>query len=170
MNQSGSDSFKSKVYLTTAGFRKLQREFTHLKNTERPAVVNTVSWAAENGDRSENADYHYGKRRLREIDKRLSFLAKRLSDAEVIDPGSIKSSKVQFGATVTIIDDSDAERVYQIVGVDEIAPDAGRISWLSPIGRALINAREDDWVTFESPQGQRDLQVVKVEYKPIEFD
>jgi transcription elongation factor GreB len=156
----------TKVYLTKEGFMKLQSEFKHLKSKERPEVVNVVSWAAGNGDRSENGDYQYGKLRLKEIDKRLAFLAKRLANCEVIDPSLVNSKLVGFSATVTIIDEFDKKSRYQIVGPDESDPTGGKINWQSPLGKALINKSEGEWITYNSPQGTKDIQILKIEYLP----
>jgi transcription elongation factor GreB len=159
-----------KNYMTRHGYQAMREELDSLVKTERPKVVETVSWAASNGDRSENGDYIYGKRRLREIDRRIRFLIKRLEIAEVVDPSAREETdQVFFGATVTF-EMLDAERVqseiktYQIVGVDEANASAGRISWISPIGRALLKAREGDVVRFTSPTGERELEILEVVY------
>ena len=162
--QNRSDTAKEKNYITPAGFKRLQDEYQHLKYKERPEVTRTVQWAAENGDRSENADYIYGKKRLREIDKRLGFLARQIENAEVVDPVKLKGTAVRFGATVTILDESDNEKTYAIVGVDEVDPGAGKISWVSPLARALLNKQEGDLVTFTSPKGQQEIEIVKIEF------
>ena len=156
-----------KNYITPAGFRRLQEEFRQLKSKERPEVVEVVAWAASNGDRSENADYHYGKKRLREIDRRLGFLSRQMENAEIVDPTTITANTVRFGATVTILDEDEREKTYSIVGADESDPDAGKISWLSPIARALLKAKEGDFVTVKSPQGERDLEIIKIRYIEI---
>ncbi|WKZ57245.1 MAG: transcription elongation factor GreB [Bdellovibrionota bacterium] len=153
-----------KNYITPGGLEKLQAEFSQLKFRERPEVTKVVQWAAGNGDRSENGDYLYGKKRLREIDKRLRYLAKRIESAEVIDPARVRSEQVMFGATVTIRDEDDREKSYTIVGVDEIDVAHGRISWMSPLACALMKARQGDWVTFRSPKGVQQLEVIKIEY------
>lgn len=158
-----SDSQKN--YITPQGFKKLQEEFQHLKYKERPEVTKVVSWAAENGDRSENADYIYGKKRLREIDKRLHFLAKRIESSQVIDPGTLSYEEVRFGATVTIVNENDIEKTYSIVGVDEVDVSHGRISWLSPLAKALLNKREGDCISFQSPKGLQEVEIQKIEYK-----
>lgn len=156
-------------YITPAGHARLKAEFDHLLRVERPHVVEVVAWAASNGDRSENGDYIYGKRRLREIDRRLRFLTKRLDIAEVVDPlKQPNRDQVFFGATVTICDEEGSENTYTIVGVDETDLGRGRISWVSPLARALIKAREGDSVRFQSPAGIREIDIVVVEYKPIE--
>lgn len=156
-----------KNYITPAGAERLREELKQLRYIERPEVTKVVAWAAGNGDRSENADYQYGKKRLREIDRRMRFLAKRLEAAEVVDPLSINADHVLFGATVTIRYEDDTERTYTIVGVDELDIEKGRISWMSPLARALMKSREGDVVTFNSPKGMQELEIVKVEYLPI---
>ncbi len=156
-------------YITPAGHARLKNELEHLVKRERPQVVEVVAWAASNGDRSENGDYIYGKRRLREIDRRIRFLTKRLDIAEVVDPlrqGS--NDQIFFGACVTIADGDGAENTYTIVGVDEADASRGRISWISPLARALIKAREGDTVRFQSPVGIRELDILEVAYRPIE--
>jgi transcription elongation factor GreB len=156
-----------KNYITPAGAERLRAEFKKLRYEERPEVTKTVAWAAGNGDRSENGDYLYGKKRLREIDKRMRFLAKRLEAAEVVDPLAIKVDFIQFGATVTIRFEDDSEKTYSIVGIDEVDVGKGRISWMSPLARALLKAREGDIVTFNSPKGQQDIEVMRVVYKEL---
>ena len=163
----GSAAFVGKNYISPHGLMRLKQELRVLKFEERPAVTRTVSWAAENGDRSENADYTYGKKRLREIDRRIRFLSKRIESAEVIDPLSIKSSKIQFGATVTVMNEKSEERTYTIVGVDEIDLQQGRISWLSPLAAALIKAEIGDVVIFRAPGGRQELEILGVVYKEI---
>jgi transcription elongation factor GreB len=158
-----------KNYITPAGHARLKAEFDHLLRVERPRVVEVVHWAASNGDRSENGDYIYGKRRLREIDRRLRFLTKRLDAAEVVDPQSQTNiDQVFFGATVTLCDESGVENTYTIVGVDETDLGRGHISWVSPLARALIKAKEGDSVRFQSPAGIREIEILAVEYKPID--
>lgn len=125
---------EKKNYITPDGFASLKAELTELKHGERPQVVNTVAWAAGNGDRSENGDYIYGKKRLREIDRRISFLSDRINNSILIDPKSVRFNGIYFGATVTILDAEGQERVYTIVGVDEIDVPGGKISWRSPLG------------------------------------
>jgi transcription elongation factor GreB len=154
-----------KNYITPAGFKALVDELNDLKTRERPEVTRTVAWAAGNGDRSENADYQYGKRRLREIDRRIHFLSKRIEIAEVVDPASPKDrAVVQFGATVTYRNEEGDERTVQIVGVDEADLAKGTISWVSPIGRALLKGRVDDVVTFQSPKGPSELEILEITY------
>lgn len=152
-------------YITRQGYQRLRDEFTQLMNEERPAVVQIVSWAASNGDRSENGDYLYGKKRLREIDRRMRFLTKRLEIAEVVDPGlQPNRDQVFFGATVVYSDKSGEEFRITIVGVDEAEPLQGRISWISPVARALLKAREGDTVTLRTPAGVDELDVLEVIY------
>ncbi len=158
-----------KNYITPAGHARLLAELNHLVRVERPQVVNVVSWAAGNGDRSENGDYIYGKKRLREIDRRIRFLTKCLDNSEVVDPlRQDQTNRVFFGATVTVLDDQGLEATYSIVGVDEADPGAGRISWVSPLARALLRAEEGDQVRFHSPGGWRVLDIVAVEYKTLD--
>ncbi|MDR3393215.1 MAG: transcription elongation factor GreB [Sulfuriferula sp.] len=154
-----------KNYMTPRGHSLLQTEFDHLLRTERPQVVEVVSWAASNGDRSENGDYIYGKRRLREIDRRLRYLTKRLDTAEVVHPSTQQNlDQVFFGATVTVADESGDERTYQIVGVDEADPAHGLINWVSPLARALLKSRVGDLVRFQTPAGMREVEIVDVQY------
>ncbi|HRH82588.1 MAG TPA: transcription elongation factor GreB [Thiobacillaceae bacterium] len=156
-------------YITRSGYARLNAELNHLVRVERPQVVNTVAWAAGNGDRSENGDYIYGKKRLREIDRRIRFLTRRIDAAEVVDPGRREATdKVYFGATVTVIDEDGVESDYSIVGVDEADPGRGRISWVSPLARALLKAGEGDTVRFQSPGGARELEIVAVRYLDID--
>lgn len=157
----------NKNYMTPQGFQKLKDEYHELLHKERPKVVEVVAWAASNGDRSENADYQYGKKRLREIDRRLKFLTDRLDAAEVVDPTEVKSSRVVFGATVTIRDEDDQKKTYQIVGEDEFDPKMGRISWKSPIAKALLGKQEGDAAVVQKPSGAEEFIVEKIEFKPI---
>jgi transcription elongation factor GreB len=157
-----------KNYITPAGAERLRAELKKLRYEERPEVTRTVAWAAGNGDRSENGDYLYGKKRLREIDRRMRFLAKRLESAEIIDPLVVKVEHVQFGATVTVRYEDDTEKTFAIVGVDEVDVERGRISWMSPLARALMKAQEGDIVTFNSPKGQQDIEVVGVSYRALD--
>ena len=158
----------AKNYITPVGYAKLKKEFLYLLNVERPELVKTVAWAASNGDRSENADYKYGKRRLREIDRRLRFLTKRMDYAEIIDPAGRDSDQVFFGATVSVEDQSGQQHTYSIVGMDEVDLARGRVSWISPIARALMKAREGDTVRFEAPGGTQQLEILEVRYEPLE--
>jgi transcription elongation factor GreB len=154
----------AKNYITPAGFHRMQEELKHLHSIERPKVVEVVAWAAGNGDRSENGDYLYGKKRLREIDRRMRFLSKRLEIAEVVDPARQQHlDRVFFGATVTY-DQAGTERTITIVGVDETDAENGRVSWLSPIARALMKAQEGDVVALRSPAGVEEIEVVEIRY------
>jgi len=160
-----------KNYITPAGYQRLRDELDLLWKVERPALVNTITWAASNGDRSENGDYIYGKKRLREIDKRMRFLSKRMDVAEVVDPAQrTDCDQVFFGATVTVCGQDGVERTYSIVGVDEADAGQGLISWVSPLARALLKARVDDVVTLHIPGGIEELEVVEVVYLPIELN
>jgi transcription elongation factor GreB len=156
-------------YMTARGFGVLQAELKQLVERERPELVQTVAWAASNGDRSENGDYIYGKKRLREIDRRIRFLIKRLESAAVVRPDEQSNvEQVFFGATVTVCDVTGGrigpEQDYQIVGVDEADAGQGRISWISPLARALIKGREGDVVRLHSPAGTREIEIVGVRY------
>ncbi|MBI5163755.1 MAG: transcription elongation factor GreB [Magnetospirillum sp.] len=152
--------------ITPAGLARMQDELRHLSRVERPKVVEVVSWAAGNGDRSENGDYLYGKKRLREIDRRIRFLNKRIEIAEPIDPGAQRASdRVFFGATVTYANQRDEALTVTIVGVDEIDTDRGRISWISPVARALLKAQVGDCVTVRTPSGNESLEILAVIYK-----
>ena len=157
-------------YITPGGYARIKEELDHLLRTERPHIVEVVHWAASNGDRSENGDYLYGKKRLREIDRRIRFLTKRLDLAEVVDPAARQENcdQVFFGATVTISDEEGHEQTYQIVGVDETDFSRNRISWVSPLARSLLKAREGDLVRFQSPVGWREIEVLEVVYMAIE--
>jgi transcription elongation factor GreB len=152
-------------YITPAGADRLKAELKKLLHEERPELVKVISWAASNGDRSENGDYIYGKRRLREIDRRIRFLTKRLEAAEIIDPTTQIADRVLFGATVTVRDEDDVERIYRIVGIDETDVRNGHVSWISPVAKALLGASAGDTVTLRTPKGDEDLEVVRVEYK-----
>lgn len=154
-----------KNYMTPQGWQALADERQHLLTVERPKLVEIVSWAAGNGDRSENGDYLYGKKRLREIDKRLRYLAKRLESAVVVNP-AMQPNKAQvfFGATVTYVDDADVERTVKIVGQDEVDPARGHVSWVSPIARTLMKTRVGDVVTLMSPRGPVELEVLDIRY------
>jgi transcription elongation factor GreB len=164
----------SRNYMTPGGFARLKAELASLVDKERPEVVAIVAWAASNGDRSENGDYIYGKKRLREIDRRIRFLIRRLDDAEVVDPQARRESEnadqIFFGATVTVSNARGEERTVSIVGVDEIDMARGYISWVSPMARALIKAREGDNVTLRTPGGIEELEILDVRYEPIAAD
>jgi transcription elongation factor GreB len=152
-------------YITPAGFRKLREEYEALFAAERPKLLETIAWAAANGDRSENADYHYGRKRLREVDRRINFLSKRMKDAKVTDPAAQPDkSRAWFGATVTLADEDDGERVITLVGEDEADASAGRISWTSPMARAVRGAAVGDVRKVVLPGGERDYEVVAITY------
>jgi len=154
-----------KNYITPLGYRKLREELDCLWKTERPELVKTIAWAASNGDRSENGDYIYGKKRLREIDRRVRFLRKRLELAEVVDPAQRgECEQVFFGATVTVSDNSGIENTYSIVGVDEADVGRGLVSWVSPLSRALLKLRVGDVAILRTPAGLQELEIVLVEY------
>jgi transcription elongation factor GreB len=151
-------------YITPDGARRLSEELGRLRTVERPKTVQEVSDAAAQGDRSENAEYIYGKKRLREIDRRMRFLTKRLSSAQVVDPKQQKGEKVFFGATVELTDEDGGRRVYRVVGEDEVDGGTGQISWRSPLGRALLGKRAGDVVTVRRPAGEVELEVTSVRY------
>jgi transcription elongation factor GreB len=158
----------SKNYLTPGGWRRMRDELQWLVGTERPQVTSVVSWAARNGDRSENADYQYGKKRLREIDRRIRYLTKRLEAAEVVDPATREETdQVFFGATVTYTTSAGDEQTVRIVGIDEMDPARHYVSWISPIARALIKAREGDTVSLNTPGGREELEILAVRYEAI---
>ena len=155
----------AKNYMTPAGFARMREELDALLRRERPAVVKVVTWAASNGDRSENGDYIYGKKRLREIDRRVRYLSKRLANAEVVDPARRPATEqVFFGATVTYANGRGEERTIKIVGVDEVELDKGHVSWISPIAKALLRAEQGDVVKMRTPQGVEEIEVVTVAY------
>jgi transcription elongation factor GreB len=155
----------AKNYVTPPGFERLREELNQLLRVERPKMVEVVAWAAGNGDRSENGDYIYGKRRLREIDRRIRFLTKRLEHTEVVDPAQQKRrDQVFFGATVTYTGRDGGEHTVTIVGIDESEPGAGRVSWISPIARALLRAREGDRVELRTPAGVEMIEVLEIAY------
>lgn len=157
-----------KNYITPNGYRELKEELEHLWKVERPALVKTITWAASNGDRSENGDYIYGKKRLREIDRRVRFLRKRLEHAEVVDPAQRgECDQVFFGATVTVCDSNGCENTYSIVGVDEANVGRGLISWVSPLARALLKLREGEVVTLRTPVGIQELEILAVAYREL---
>jgi transcription elongation factor GreB len=154
-----------KNYITPQGYERLRSELLDLIDNERPKMVEIVHWAASNGDRSENGDYHYGKKRLREIDRRIRFLTQRLEIAEISNPSLHHGSdQVFFGATVSYADDSGAERTVTILGIDEANSALGQISWISPVARALLKSRVGDEVSLVTPQGLQTLEVLKVDY------
>jgi transcription elongation factor GreB len=157
-----------KNYMTPAGYAQIKGEFDRLWKIERPNLVETIAWAASNGDRSENGDYIYGKRRLREVDRRIRYLSKRLDHAEVVDPASREATdQVFFGATVTL-NDAGKEDTFAIVGVDEADPGRNRISWVAPLARVLLKAREGDVVVLQTPGGKRELEITQVRYVPLD--
>jgi len=156
----------SKNYMTPAGHRRMQDELRRLVREERPKTVEVVAWAAGNGDRSENGDYIYGKKRLREIDRRIRFLTRRLESAEIVDPSrQTRRDQVFFGATVTYAGRDGAEKTVTIVGIDEVDPERRRVSWISPIARALLKAQEGDIVSLRTPSGAEPIEVVEIRYE-----
>lgn len=161
-----------KNYITPKGFARMKDELHTLLSKTRPDLTQVIAWAASNGDRSENADYIYGKRKLREIDRRIRFLSKRLEIAEVIDPAGVtfkpeQKLKILFGATVTFQNEEEVKKTISIVGIDEIAPAEGKISWISPLAKALLNQEVGDFVTFHSPKGEEELEILKIKYQEI---
>ncbi len=158
---------KTKNYITPKGLKVLQEELHQLQRVERPEVIKTISWAAGNGDRSENADYIYGKKRLREIDKRVRFLSSRIDQAYVVDPTSIQNVKIQFGASVEIEDEDSVLKLIGIVGVDEINTAKGHISWRSPIGSSLIGKEVGDTIEVPTPKGVKTYEIISVVYTEI---
>lgn len=155
----------TKNYITPAGYQRIKDELLHLIDVDRPEVVRIVHWAASNGDRSENGDYIYGKRRLREIDRRIRFLTKRLDIAEVVDPSVHHGSEqIFFGATVTYENQAGRQHTVTIVGIDEIDPLNGKISWISPVARALTKASQGEAVTLQTPAGMEELDILEVHY------
>jgi transcription elongation factor GreB len=164
--ESGGLPLSARNYMTPAGFARMREELDALMRRERPEVVKVVSWAASNGDRSENGDYIYGKKRLREIDRRVRYLSKRLANAEVVDPAKRgRTDQVFFGATVTYANGKGEERTVTIVGVDEVALEKGHVSWISPIARALLKAEEGDVVKMRTPAGVEEIEIVRVDYR-----
>lgn len=156
---------ETKNYITPAGYAALKAEFDELFRVERPQLVETIAWAASNGDRSENGDYIYGKRRLRQVDSRIRFLGKRMEAAVIVEPASqAGNEQIFFGATVTYSKRDGAESTVQIVGVDEAVPAEGRISWVSPVARALLKARAGDVVALMTPAGREEIEVLEVKY------
>jgi transcription elongation factor GreB len=158
-----------KNYITPVGYRKLKEELEQLWKVERPELVKTITWAASNGDRSENGDYIYGKKRLREIDRRVRFLRKRMEQAEVVDPAQRGvCDQVFFGATVTVCDSDGCESTYSIVGVDEADVSGGLISWVSPLARTLLKLREGEVAMLRTPVGVRELEILSVIYREVD--
>ena len=158
---------EDKNYITPAGFQRLKDELARLWKVERPPIVTTVTWAAGNGDRSENGDYIYGKRKLREIDRRIRFLSKRLDQAVVVDNSGKTHERVFFGATVTILYETGEEREVTIVGVDELDADDARVSWRCPLARALLTAKVGDTVTVRAPRGLERVEIIAVRYDDL---
>lgn len=154
-------------YITPQGYSALTCEFEHLLKVERPKTTQIVQWAASLGDRSENADYIYGKKKLREIDRRIRFLTKRIESAKIIEPSKVKSNKVQFGASVKVLDEKSRERIFFIVGIDETNPSVGKISWCSPVAKALIGKEVGDDVVVKAPSGDIDFEILEIIYKDI---
>src|SRR5277367_4421175 len=172
--QGDEPATQGKNYITPSGLQRLKDEHLFLLTRERPAVTKVVAWAASNGDRSENADYQYGKRRLRQIDGRIRFLTKRIEDAEVVDPESPRAGQAAtrafFGATVRFANDAGEERVVSIVGADEVDLDRNHISWVSPLGRALMKSAAGDSVILQAPRGAEYLTVLDVCYERISVE
>ena len=163
--ETGGLPVTAKNYMTPEGFARMRDELNQLLRKERPEVVKVVTWAAGNGDRSENGDYIYGKKRLREIDRRVRYLSKRLANAEVVDAAKrARTDQVFFGATVTYANGKGDERTIKIVGVDEVELDKGHVSWISPIAKALLRAEEGDTVKMRTPAGVEEIEIVRVAY------
>jgi transcription elongation factor GreB len=158
----------SKNYMTPAGAERLKAELKKLLHQERPDLVKVIQWAAGNGDRSENGDYIYGKRRLREIDRRIRFLTKRLEGAEIVDPLKQSPERVLFGATVSVLDKEGREKRFRIVGIDETDVKAGKVSWVSPIAKALLNGKVGDTVALKTPRGEEELEILRIAYETID--
>lgn len=158
---------KSKNYITPKGYKKLQEEFEQLLRVERPELTKTIAWAASNGDRSENADYIYGKKRLREIDRRVRFLTQRIDLAHVVNPVEVKSDKIQFGANVTLVDEEGVSKTISIVGVDEINTNLNHLSWKSPIGSNLLGKEAGDVILVRTPKGDVEFEIIAVIYKDM---
>lgn len=161
-------AIKKDNYITAKGLKKLEDEHEHLTKVERPEVTETVKWAASLGDRSENADYQYGKKRLREIDRRLRFLNTRINAANVVDPKEIKAEKIQFGASVILEDEEGNEKRYAIVGIDEVDTSRGLVSWRSPIAKAMLGKEEGDEVIVHAPENDFEYTIVEIKYIDIE--
>lgn len=160
------------IYMTPACARRMRAELKEILYTLRPEMVNTAAWAAGNGDRSENADYQYAKRKLRQFDGRIRFLTKRIENAVIVDPVeqvTVAKGKVLFGCTVTVANEEGEEKIYSIVGEDEYDAARGFVSWVSPIGRALIGSVIGDTVSFKTPAGTCDLEILKIEYKSLDL-
>ena len=167
--ETGGLPISAKNYMTPQGFGRMREELDALLRKERPEVVKVVTWAAGNGDRSENGDYIYGKKRLREIDRRVRYLSKRLANAEVVDAAKrAKTDQVFFGATVTYVDGRDQERTIRIVGIDEARIEHAEVSWTSPVARALLKARVGDSVEVRTPAGSEPIEVLNIAYRESE--
>ena len=166
--EGGDEARAAKNYISPAGYRRLRDEFSELWEVERPKLVETIAWAASNGDRSENGDYIYGKRRLREVDRRIRYLSKRIEIAEVVDNAGQDHGRVFFGATVTYAEPSGKPRTITIVGIDEADPARGRISWISPVAKALLKGREGDTVSVRTPGGIDEIEIIDIHYGTIE--
>lgn len=158
----------AKNYISPAGYARLKAELKRLVEAERPEVVKTVAWAASLGDRSENADYIYGKKRLREIDRRVRFLIKRLEAAQLVESAGRDSDQVFFGSTIRFKNKKGKERTITILGIDEVDPAKGRVSWISPVAKALLKAREGDRVTLRTPGGVEELEILEVRYDAVD--
>ena len=158
-----------KNYMTPQGYARLKQELTHLLDVERPELMKVISWAASNGDRSENGDYIYGKKRLREIDRRIHYLGRRLDTVQVVDPlAQGDSEHIYFGATVTYADEFGNEQTVTIVGIDEADPARGRVSWISPIARVLLKRAPGDTVMLRTPSGEQEIEIVDVRYTALD--
>jgi transcription elongation factor GreB len=157
-------------YITPSGLARISGELDWLQRVERPRIVREVAYAASLGDRSENAEYIYGKKRLREIDRRMRYLMGRLGHIQVVDPALLSGSKVLFGATVVVVDEQGEERTWRIYGEDEVDVDGGVLSWRSPLARALLGKEEGDAVRFTAPGGTRELELIEVRYEPVPED
>jgi transcription elongation factor GreB len=167
-DSTGPRSRGDRNYVTPQGYARLKDELTCLLNVARPDLVKVVSWAASNGDRSENGDYLYGKKRLREIDRRIRYLTRRLDSSEVVDPAARGATdQIFFGATVTYVEDNGAEQTITIVGLDEVDPARGRVSWISPVAAALIKHSSGDTVNLRTPAGVRQIDIVDVRYEAL---
>lgn len=158
---------EQKNYITPGGYRRLHEELTRLWKEDRPQMVATVAWAAGNGDRSENGDYIYGKKKLREIDRRIRYLSKTLDRTEVVNNAGKRSERVFFGATVTFADESGNEREVTIVGVDELDAGDARVSWRSPLAKALLSAKVGDLVTVRAPRGPEQIEIIAIRYDDL---
>jgi transcription elongation factor GreB len=167
--QQGETGSAPRNYMTPQGYSRLKAELKQLLHEERPELVKVIAWAASNGDRSENGDYIYGKKRLREIDRRIRYLTKRLESAVVVDPAARgETEQIYFGATVTYATGSGEERTVSIVGIDEVDPARGRVSWISPIARVLLRKQPGDRLRLATPGGLEEIEVIEVTYGPLD--